>query len=139
MGTLGSIRSRSRVKKNFVRQGDEEKGRKISPGWECPTARLLHCAQRTVRTYVPMALDLLSEILLDVGVLERTFPIRENSCQGGKTGEARSCRDLDGAASNRALSKRFVRSVLVRNSLNCRIHRGLLFTAFFADFFALPA
>jgi len=54
---------------------------------QAATARLLHCAERTVRTYVPMALDLLSEILLEVGLLERTFPIRENSCQGGKTGE----------------------------------------------------
>ena len=54
---------------------------------QAATARLRHCAERTVRTYVPMALDLLSEILLDVGLLERTFPIRENSCPGGKTGE----------------------------------------------------
>jgi hypothetical protein len=54
---------------------------------QAATARLLHCAERTVRTYVPMALDLLSEILLDVGLLERTFPIREKYCQGGKTGE----------------------------------------------------
>ena len=50
---------------------------------QAATARLLCCAERTVRTYVPMALDLLSEILLDVGLLERTFPIREKSCQGG--------------------------------------------------------
>lgn len=54
---------------------------------QAETARLLHCAERTVWTYVPMALDLLSEILLDVGVLERTFPIREKTCQGGKTDE----------------------------------------------------
>jgi DNA-directed RNA polymerase specialized sigma24 family protein len=40
------------------------------------TARLLHCGRRTVQRYVPLALDLLSEILLDVGLLERTFPIR---------------------------------------------------------------
>ena len=54
---------------------------------QAETARLLHCAERTVRSYVPMALDLLSEILLEVGVLERTFPNREKSCQGGKTSE----------------------------------------------------
>ena len=40
------------------------------------TARLLHCGRRTVQRYVPIALDLLSEILLDVGLLERTFPIQ---------------------------------------------------------------
>ena len=54
---------------------------------QAATAKFLHCTERTVRTYVPMALDLLSEILLDVGLLERTFPIREKSCQGGKTDE----------------------------------------------------
>jgi len=52
------------------------------------TAKFLHCTGRTVRTYVPIALDLLSEILLDVELLERTFPIREKPCQGGKTGES---------------------------------------------------
>jgi len=36
---------------------------------QAETARLLHCAQRTIRTYVPMVLDLLSEILLEYGVL----------------------------------------------------------------------
>jgi hypothetical protein len=51
------------------------------------TARLLHCGKRTVQRYVPLALDLLSEILLDVGLLERTFPIREKACQGGETSE----------------------------------------------------
>lgn len=47
------------------------------------TARLLGCAERTVRSYVPIALDLMTEILLDVGLLERIVPIREKSCQGG--------------------------------------------------------
>jgi len=54
---------------------------------QAATARLLGCAERTVRSYVPIALDVLSEILLDVGLLERIVPIREKSCQGGKTGE----------------------------------------------------
>jgi DNA-directed RNA polymerase specialized sigma24 family protein len=54
---------------------------------QAATARLLHCAERTVRSYVPIVLDVLSEILLDVGLLERIVPIREKSCQGGKTGE----------------------------------------------------
>ena len=54
---------------------------------QAATARLLGCAERTVRNYVPIALDVLTEILLDVGLLERIAPIREKSCQGGKTGE----------------------------------------------------
>lgn len=68
--------SREIIARHILQEHDQE-----------ATARLLHCTGRTVRTYVPIALDLLSEILLDVGLLERTFPIREKSCQGGKTGE----------------------------------------------------
>jgi DNA-directed RNA polymerase specialized sigma24 family protein len=55
---------------------------------QAATARLLGCAERTVRNYVPIALDGLTEILLDVGLLERIVPIREKSCQGGKRGES---------------------------------------------------
>jgi sigma-70-like protein len=51
---------------------------------QAATARLLGCAERTVRSYVPIALDVLTEILLDVGLLERIVPIGEESCQGGK-------------------------------------------------------
>ena len=47
------------------------------------TARLLHCNEKTVRRLVPMALDQLSEILLDMGLMERANSIRQNSCQGG--------------------------------------------------------
>jgi DNA-directed RNA polymerase specialized sigma24 family protein len=54
---------------------------------QAATARLLGCAERTIRSYVPIALDLMTEILLDVGLLERMVPIREESCQGGKTGK----------------------------------------------------
>jgi hypothetical protein len=54
---------------------------------QAATARLLGCAERTVRSYVPIALGVLTEILLDVGLLERISPIREKCCQGGKTGE----------------------------------------------------
>jgi hypothetical protein len=50
---------------------------------QAETARLLQCAERTIRTYVPMALDLLSDILIEVGLLERVVPIREKPCQGG--------------------------------------------------------
>jgi hypothetical protein len=54
---------------------------------QAATARFLQCAERTIRNYVPIALDVMSEILLDVGLLERIVPIREKSCQGGETGE----------------------------------------------------
>lgn len=59
------------------------------------TAKLLHCNEKTVRRCVPMALDLLSEILLEVGMLQRLDSKRENSCQGGKTGPffASDCED----------------------------------------------
>lgn len=52
------------------------------------TARLLHCNEKTVRRLTPLALDQLSEILLDMGLLqrldaERTEPTKI-SCQGGE-------------------------------------------------------
>src|SRR5579863_7773261 len=50
---------------------------------QAETGRLLGCAERTVRTYAPIALDLLSEILLDVGLLERIDATSRNPCQGG--------------------------------------------------------
>ena len=59
------------------------------------TGRLLGCNERTVRTYVPIVLDLFSDILLDVGLMERVVPNRENSCQGGLESEisASDCED----------------------------------------------
>jgi len=51
------------------------------------TARLLHCNEKTVRRFAPIALDMLSEILIDVGLLERLVSNRENSCQGGHSSE----------------------------------------------------
>lgn len=51
------------------------------------TARLLHCNEKTVRRFTPIALDMLSEILIDVGLLERLVSNRENSCQGGHASE----------------------------------------------------
>jgi hypothetical protein len=51
---------------------------------QAATGKLLHCTERTVRTYVPVVLDLLVEILLDVGLMERLGSDRKNSCQGGK-------------------------------------------------------
>ncbi len=56
------------------------------------TARLLGCSGRTVRTYVPIVLDLLSEILLELGLMDRLEWGGESgcgkSCQGGEEGEA---------------------------------------------------
>lgn len=47
------------------------------------TARLLHCSEKTVRRLTPIALDVLSEILIDVGLLERVESMSRKSCQGG--------------------------------------------------------
>ena len=55
---------------------------------QAATGKLLGCTERTVRTYVPITLDLLSEILLEVGLLEPQGTNARNSCQGGKTGES---------------------------------------------------
>src|ERR1022692_3472790 len=51
---------------------------------QAATGKLLHCTERTVRTYVPVVLDLLSEILLDVGLMERLDSVQRNSCQEGE-------------------------------------------------------
>jgi hypothetical protein len=48
------------------------------------TGKLLHCTERTVRTYVPIVLDLLTEILLETGLMERLGSTRRNSCQEGE-------------------------------------------------------
>jgi hypothetical protein len=53
--------------------------------WE--TARLLHCNEKTVRRLMPLALDQLTEILLEMGLMEKVEPIEENSCQGGRAGK----------------------------------------------------
>src|SRR5271165_6059444 len=47
------------------------------------TGRLLGCTERTVRTYVPVVLDMFCEIMLEVGLMERVVSNRENCCQGG--------------------------------------------------------
>jgi hypothetical protein len=59
------------------------------------TARLLNCNEKTVRRLTPLALDTLSEILLDVGLLERLNSNVRNCCQGGLEGEilASDCED----------------------------------------------
>lgn len=53
--------------------------------WE--TAKLLHCNEKTVRRLTPIVLDLMSEILLDAGLLDRKDSSAENSCQGGFEGQ----------------------------------------------------
>lgn len=53
---------------------------------QAETGRLLQCTERTVRRLTPLIIDQLSEILLDVGLMERVETIHENSCQGGKNG-----------------------------------------------------
>jgi hypothetical protein len=51
------------------------------------TAKLLHCNEKTVRRLIPMALDQMSEILLDAGLLDRLDSSSQNSCQGGFEGQ----------------------------------------------------
>ena len=62
---------------------------------QAATAKLLHCTQRTVRTYMPVVLDLLVEILLDVGLMKPIEVVVDNSCQEGEKDEllASDCKD----------------------------------------------
>jgi len=59
------------------------------------TAKLLHCNEKTVRRYTPVVLDVLSEILIEVGLMERLDSMPRNSCQGGKSDpiDASDCDD----------------------------------------------
>ncbi len=47
------------------------------------TAKLLHCNEKTVRRLTPLVLDTLSEILLEVGLMDRLDSDAKKSCQGG--------------------------------------------------------
>lgn len=47
------------------------------------TARLLHCSEKTVRRMTPLVLDLLSEILLEVGLMDKLGPRRRNFLSRG--------------------------------------------------------
>jgi len=51
------------------------------------TARLLQCNEKTVRRSTPLALDQLSGIMLEVGLMERTGAKAKKSCQGGPEDE----------------------------------------------------
>jgi hypothetical protein len=66
--------SRQLIAKHILQEHDQE-----------ATAKLLHCNEKTVRRLTPAALDQLSEILLEKGLLERVEVNLENSCQGGES------------------------------------------------------
>jgi len=51
--------SRQLIARHILQEHDQE-----------ATARLLGCAERTVRTYMPLVLDMLSGILLEVGLMD---------------------------------------------------------------------
>jgi DNA-directed RNA polymerase specialized sigma24 family protein len=51
------------------------------------TARLLQCNEKTVRRLTPLALDQLSEILLDMGLMKRLESMEKISCQEGQANE----------------------------------------------------
>jgi hypothetical protein len=59
--------------------------------------RLLQCNEKTIRRAIPAVLDQLSEILLEVGLLEKLNPAEENSCQGGRSEEllASDCQESE--------------------------------------------
>jgi hypothetical protein len=48
------------------------------------TAKLLHCNEKTVRRCTPVVLDVLSDILLEVGLMERLGTTRGDPCQGSE-------------------------------------------------------
>lgn len=50
---------------------------------QAATGRLLQCAERTIRTYVPVVLDMLSEVLIEMGLMDRLGSNAKKSCQGG--------------------------------------------------------
>jgi hypothetical protein len=59
------------------------------------TGKLLHCTERTIRNYMPVVLDVLSEILIEVGLMKRTESMQRNSCQEGENDQlhASDCED----------------------------------------------
>ena len=59
------------------------------------TAKLLHCNEKTIRRCTPVVLDLLSKILLEVGLMERLNSSRIDSCQKGEDDliDANDCDD----------------------------------------------
>jgi hypothetical protein len=63
---------------------------------QAATGKLLHCTERSVRNYVPVVLDMLSEILIDVGLMKPMESVRRNSCQEGENGQNLSSDCEDG-------------------------------------------
>jgi hypothetical protein len=59
------------------------------------TAKLLHCNEKTIRRLTPVILDLMSEILMEVGLMNRIEKTEEKSCQGGENDQsaASDCED----------------------------------------------
>jgi hypothetical protein len=53
---------------------------------QAATGRLLDCTERTVRTWIPIALDLLAEILIDVGMMEGLESRQEKILSRGSGG-----------------------------------------------------
>ena len=64
--------SRQLIARHILQEHDQE-----------ATGRLLGCTERTVRTHVPVVLDLLVEILLEVGLMERLGSSREKILSRG--------------------------------------------------------
>ena len=65
--------SRQLIARHILQEHDQE-----------ATGKLLGCTERTVRTYVPVVLDLLSEILIQVGLMEPLGRRQTNCCQEGE-------------------------------------------------------
>jgi len=63
---------------------------------QAATGKLLHCAERTVRNYMPVVLDVLTEILIEVGLMKRIDSARRNSCQEGENDQIPSSDCEDG-------------------------------------------
>ena len=63
---------------------------------QAATGKLLFCAERTVRNYMPVVLDVLTEILIDVGLMKRIVSTRQNSCQEGENDQIPSSDCEDG-------------------------------------------
>src|SRR5580700_4071032 len=62
---------------------------------QAATGKLLFCAERTVRNYMPVVLDVLTEILIEVGLMKRIESNEKNSCQEGESDQifASDCDD----------------------------------------------
>jgi hypothetical protein len=63
---------------------------------QATTGKMLHCAERTVRNYMPVVLDVLTEILIEVGLMKRIPSTRRNSCQEGENEQIASSDCEDG-------------------------------------------